>query len=164
MKYFRKTGLQAIAQEALSLDEEDRLMNLLHRTIRGAVKVLAVLMVLTILWGVVDVGFILYQQLLAPSMATVSLRNMVPLFSVSLAPIVAIAVFVNIICYIQNDVMHVKLVLATALMAIARKVIIFDFSEIAPLFLFGTAIVVLALGITYWLIGQRFTWGQPDRL
>ena len=93
-------------------------------------------------------------------MATVTLQNMVPLFSVSLAPIVAIAVFVNIIRYIQKDVMHVKLVLATALMAMARKVIIFDFSQIAPLFLFGTAIVVLALGITYWLIDQRFTWGN----
>jgi uncharacterized membrane protein (DUF373 family) len=164
MKYLPKTGTRKIAQETLSLNAEDRLMNMLHRTIRSAVKMLAIFMAFTILWGVVDVGYSLYQQLLAPSMATVSRRNIAPLFSVSLAPIVAIAVFVNIILYIQKNVIPIKLVVGTALMAMARKVIIFDFPQIDPLFLFGTAIVVLALGITYWLIDRRFTWGEPDKL
>jgi uncharacterized membrane protein (DUF373 family) len=37
-------------------------------------------------------------------------------------------------------------------MAIARKVIIFDFNKITPIYIFGTASVILALGIAYWLI------------
>jgi len=49
----------------------------------------------------------------------------------------------------------VKLVVATALMAIARKVIVFDFSEISYQHVMGTGVVVLALGITYWLISKR---------
>ena len=154
--------MRKIAQEELSLDEKDWVMKILHRTIRGAVKVLAVLMVFTILWGVVDVMFYLYQQLLAPSFTSLSLRNIVPIFSLALAPIVAIAVFVNIILYVQKNVVHVKLVVGTGLMAMSRKVIIFDFSHISPLFIFGTATVVLALGITYWLLERRWTWARPD--
>jgi uncharacterized membrane protein (DUF373 family) len=46
-------------------------------------------------------------------------------------------------------------VIATALMAIARKVIIFDYNEVEASYIFGTALVVLALGITYWLISRN---------
>jgi uncharacterized membrane protein (DUF373 family) len=40
-------------------------------------------------------------------------------------------------------------------MAISRKVIIFDFEKITPPFILGTAAVVLALGVTYWLISKQ---------
>ena len=164
MDHFRKERIKKIGQEELSLDEEDRFMNILHHTIRGAVKVLAVLMVFTILWGVVDVIYILYQQLVPPTFTTFRIRDIVPIFSSSLAPIIAIAIFINITLYIRQDVIHIKLVVATALMAIARKVIIFDFTEITPPYIFGTAAVVLALGITYWLIERRLTWSESDNL
>ncbi|MGV7229979.1 MAG: BLUF domain-containing protein [Nitrospirales bacterium] len=162
MDHFRKERQKKIGQEELSLDEEDRFMKILHHTIRGAVKVLAVLMVFTILWGVLDVVYILYQQLLAPTFTTFSIRDIVPIFSSSLAPIIAIAIFINITLYIRKDVIHVKLVVATALMAIARKVIIFDFGKITPLYIFGTAAVVLALGITYWLIDRPLPTGEAE--
>ena len=57
--------------------------------------------------------------------------------------------------YLKTDVIPVRLVVATALMAISRKVIIFDFEKITPPFILGTATVVFALGITYWLISRR---------
>lgn len=40
-------------------------------------------------------------------------------------------------------------------MAIARKVIIFDFKQITPIYIFGTASVILALGITYWMVERK---------
>ena len=162
MDHFRKERIKKIGQEELSLDEEDRFMQILHQTIRGAVKVLAVLMVFTILWGVVDVVYILYQQLLAPTFTTFSIRDIVTTFGAFMAVLIAIEIFINITLYIRNDVIHVKLVVATALMAIARKVIIFDFSKITPLYIFGTATVVLALGITYWLIDRPLPTGESE--
>ena len=162
MDHFRKERQKQIGQEELSLDEEDRLMKILHHTIRGAVKVLAVLMVFTILWGVVDVVYILYQQLLAPTFTTFSIRDIVTTFGAFMAVLIAIEIFINITLYIRKDVIHVKLVVATALMAIARKVIIFDFSKITPLYIFGTATVVLALGITYWLIDRPLPADVPE--
>jgi len=53
-------------------------------------------------------------------------------------------------------VIHVKIVMATALMAIARKVIIMDFDKIAPEHVRATAAVVLALSVGYWLV-VRYT-------
>jgi uncharacterized membrane protein (DUF373 family) len=57
--------------------------------------------------------------------------------------------------YLSTNIIPVRLVIATALMAIARKVIIFDFGEVTPPYIYGTAAVVLSLGITYWLITKR---------
>ncbi|MDH5699677.1 MAG: BLUF domain-containing protein [Nitrospirota bacterium] len=164
MEHFRKEQLRKIGQEELSLDHEDRLIQILHQTIRAAVKVLAVLMVFTILWGVVDVVYIIYQKLISPSFTTFTIRDIVSTFGAFLAVLIAIEIFINITLYIRKDVIHIKLVVATALMAIARKVIIFDFKEITPPYVFATAAVVLALGITYWLIERRLNWSEPDNL
>jgi hypothetical protein len=41
--------------EELSILHEDPLMRLLHKIIRGAVRLLAVLMTMVILWGIGDV-------------------------------------------------------------------------------------------------------------
>jgi len=104
---------------------EDPFIKFLHKIIRVAVKVLAALMVAVIVWGIGDVIYI------------------------------AIEIFINITLYLKTDIVPVRLVVATALMAISRKVIIFDFKEITPLFVLATAAVVFALGITYWLITKE---------
>lgn len=37
-------------------------------------------------------------------------------------------------------------------MAIARKVIILDYDELGPLYIFGTGVVLVATGITYYFV------------
>ena len=69
--------------------------------------------------------------------------------------LIAIEIFLNITLYLRKDVIHVKLVVATALMAIARKVIVFDFKELGYEHVLATGAVVPSLGITYWLISRR---------
>ena len=71
------------------------------------------------------------------------------------AVLIAIEIFINISMYLSTNVIPVRLVVATALMAISRKVIIFDYETVTPPYIFGTAAVVLALGVTYWLITRR---------
>ena len=135
-------------------EHDDPLIEFLHRTIRIAIKALAVLMVLVIVWGVGDVVYVLYQRLLAPPRFLLSISDILATFGAFLAVLIAIEIFLNITLYIRKDVIPVKLVVATALMAIARKVIIFDFKELTPMYVLATAAVVLALGITYWLVSR----------
>lgn len=81
-------------------------------------------------------------------------------FGASLAVLIAIEVFLNITLYLRDSVIHVKLVLATALMAIARKVIVFDYKALGPEYVAATAAVVLALGISYWLMAAKVSSAQ----
>lgn len=155
MSYFRRQRIRAIGQSELSLDEDDRLINVLHRCIRAAVRVLAVLMVFTIFWGVIDVVYVLYDKVITPTLQDFRARDIIVTFGAFLTVLIAIEIFMNITLYLRDDVIHIRLVISTALMAIARKVIILDFDKVQPLYMFATAAVVLALGITYWLVENR---------
>ena len=139
----------------LHLEHEDPTIRFLHKIIRVAVKVLAVLMVLVIVWGIGDVVYVLYQRLTQPPFFLLQINDILATFGAFLAVLIAVEIFINISMYLSTNVIPVRLVVATALMAIARKVIIFDFDDITPPFIYGTAAVVLALGITYWLITKK---------
>lgn len=139
----------------LHLEHEDATIRFLHRVIRFAVKILAILMVLVIVWGIGDVVYVLYQRLTEPPFFLLQINDILATFGAFLAVLIAIEIFINISMYLSSNVIPVRLVVATALMAIARKVIIFDFDEITPPFIYGTAAVVLALGVTYWLITKK---------
>jgi uncharacterized membrane protein (DUF373 family) len=128
------------------------LIHHLQKVIRLAVRLLAVLMTLVILWGVADVCWVLYQKLIKPPIMMLTINDILATFGAFMAVLIAIEIFVNIIVYLRDDVIHVKIVLATALMAIARKVIILDFEEISPEYVWATAAVTLAMAIAYWLV------------
>ena len=139
----------------LHLEHEDATIRFLHWIIRISVRVLAILMVMVIVWGIGDVVFVLYQRVTEPPFMLLQISDLLATFGSFLAVLIAIEIFVNISMYLSTNLIPVRLVVATALMAIARKVIIFDFEEITPPYIYGTAAVVLALGITYWLVTKR---------
>jgi uncharacterized membrane protein (DUF373 family) len=136
----------------LSMEDKDPFIRRLHQIIRIGVKILAVLMVLVIMWGIVDVVWVVFERLRQPPYFLLKINDILFTFGAFLTVLIAIEIFLNITLYLREDVIHVKLVIATALMAIARKVIIFDFKDISPQYVYATAAVVFALGITYWLI------------
>ena len=120
--------------------------------IRFSVRILAILMTFVILWGVIDVAWVLYQKLVEPPFMLLTISDILATFGAFMAVLISIEIFVNITVYLQDDIIHVKIVMATALMAIARKVIILDFAKISPDYVWATAGAVLALSIGYWLV------------
>ncbi len=131
---------------------EEPLIKGLQRIIRGAVRLLAILMVFVIVMGVVDVAWTLYEKLVAAPKFILTISDMLATFGAFMAVLIAIEIFVNITIYLRDDVIHVKIVIATALMAIARKVIILDFSTVSADYVFGIAAVTLAMSVAYFLI------------
>ena len=139
----------------LHLEYEDRTICYLPRIIRFAVRGLAILMVMVIVWGIGDVLYVLYQRVTAPPFLLLQIDDLLATFGAFLAVLIAIEIFINIRMYLSTNIIPVRLVIATALMAIARKVIIFDYEQITPPYIYGTAAVVLSLGVTYWLITKH---------
>ena len=140
--------------EELSVDHHDPLIRTLHRIVRASVKVLAVLMVLVILASVLDVVYVFYQSIVSPPRYFITVSEIFQLFGTFMVVLIAIEIFINIRLYLGTNVMPVQLVMATALMAIARKVIVLDLTQTPPLYVFAIAAVVLGLGVTYWLVGR----------
>ncbi|MBN1585799.1 MAG: phosphate-starvation-inducible PsiE family protein [Candidatus Omnitrophica bacterium] len=128
------------------------LIRKLEAAIRVAVRALAVLMTVVIILGVVDVIWVLYEKLMSPPKFLLQISDILATFGAFMAVLIAIEIFVNITIYLREDVIHVKIVMATALMAIARKVIILDMKEVQAADLWGLAGVVLATSIAYWIV------------
>lgn len=133
---------------------DDPVLRVLHRIIKMTVRVLAILMVAVIMWGIGDVIYILYQKLIEPPFLLLNINDILATFGAFLAVLIAIEIFENITLYLRDDIIHVKLVVATALMAIARKVIVFDFNNLEATYVYATAAVVLSLGITHYLVSR----------
>ena len=117
---------------SFATEQKDPLIRFLHRIIRQVVRLLAILMVFVILWGIGDIFLVLYQRLNAPPFLLLKIDDLLATFGAFLA-----------------------VVIATALMAIARKVIVFDYNTLDPCYVWATAALLLALGITYWLISHK---------
>lgn len=134
-------------------DSSLTLLKLLEYIIRIAVRILAVLMTLLIILGVIDVGWMLFEKAWSSSPKFIlSISDILATFGAFLAVLIAIEIFVNIVMYLREDIIHVKIVVATALMAISRKVIIMDFAETSAAYIWATAGVILATSIAYWLV------------
>lgn len=136
------------------IDVKSPFMNFLQKVILWSVKVLAFLMVLVILWSVADVIYTLYLKSKEPYILIDDFDEVLAVFGAFLVVLIAIEIFLNIILYLKKDMGHLKLVVATALMAIARKVIILDYDKISDWHMVGMGALILALGFAYWFICQ----------
>lgn len=136
--------------EELSTRAPDPVLRVLHRIMRFAAYLLSIAMVIVILEGVVSVIRTLAIAMTTPPFFVVP--DIVTTFGAFLAVLIAYEIFSNITLYIRSDVFPVKLVVATAVMAIARKIIILDMDDYTALDLVGLGAIVIGLGVTYWLI------------
>lgn len=140
--------------QELSEEHPDPLIRNLHGIIRICVKFLAILMVFVILLGVADVVYVMYSRLVQPPFLLLNVGDIFKIFGAFMVVLIAIEIFINIRLYLGSNTLPIKLVLATALMAIARKVIVLDLDNTTPLYIFAIAAVVLSLGVSYWLVGK----------
>ncbi|WP_299798437.1 phosphate-starvation-inducible PsiE family protein [uncultured Shewanella sp.] len=137
--------------------EREPLINKLGQVIHYAVRMLAVLMTLVILWSVIDVGRVLLIEVVTPPYGLIDMQEILAIFGSFLAVLIAIEIFQNITIYLKEEVIHVQIVIATALMAISRKIIVLDFKEVEPEYVWASAAVIIALGVTYWLVSGKRT-------
>lgn len=150
------------------IDVKNPFINFLQKVILWSIQVLAFLMVIVILWSVADVIYTLYLKSREPSILVYDFDEVLAIFGAFLVVLIAIEIFLNIILYLKKEMGHLKLVVATALMAIARKVIILDYDVVSAWQMLGMGAVILALGLAYWFIchsniaRSRFLAGQPQ--
>ncbi|MFT6267140.1 MAG: uncharacterized membrane protein (DUF373 family) [Oleiphilaceae bacterium] len=140
--------------EELPEDHSDPLLKVLHRAIRFAIRILAVLMVLVIFWSIADVVYVLYIRLIEPPYFLLDIDDILQTFGAVMVVLIAVEIFINIRLYLGSNIIPVELVIATALMAVARKIIVLDLKLVSAEQIVGLALVTIALGVSYWLVKQ----------
>lgn len=151
---------QDSSENKLLPEVEDGFSRFLHAIIHFAVRVMAILMVVVILWSVVGIGWQFYQRLIAPPFLLLSVNDILALFGAFLVVLIAIELFINISLYIKRDALPLKMVVAIGLMATVRKAIMLDVTEVAWTSLLALAAIIVALGLAYWLVSYK---PQPQK-
>lgn len=144
-------SLQQITKKLAHAWKDESFLHTIHLVENLVSKVLSLAMVLVIIVGVVDLVVVLFRELQTEPYGFFNI-TLIELFGLFLNILIALEILENITAYLQKQVVQVELVVVTALIAVARKLIIFDFSKNSGLELVGLGVAILSLALSYWII------------
>ena len=115
---------------------------------------LAVLLVIVVTLSTVHLGFLIAEEIWTPPRFLIPVQGLLEIFSFFLLILIGVELFETLKAYLRRDVIHVRLVLEVALIAMARKVIILEPNTIPAATLFGVAALILALAVAFYFERQ----------
>ena len=124
-------------------------------------RVLSILMVVVIAVAIIDLSFFLVKELQEQPLGGLNKTAVISAFGLFLNVLIALEILENITAYLRKHVVQVELVIVTSLIAVARKIIIFDFTKQTGVDLLGLGTAVLALSISYWIV-KRMNTKRPN--
>ncbi|BFM40203.1 phosphate-starvation-inducible PsiE family protein [Synechocystis sp. LKSZ1] len=139
---------------------DDNFLHWLHDLEKFVAKVLAVCLVAVIFVSLFDLIRVLIVELWQEPIGFFN-TTLIQLFGLFLNILIALELLENITAYLRKNVIQVELVLVTAIIAIARKVIIFDSSKYSYLSLIALGVATICLSVSYWLLKQLREGPQP---
>lgn len=123
---------------------------------RILISIIIFLLAFVLILATVELIYVIIKDVISPPLFLLELDELLEIFGVFMLVIIGIELFESIIkTYLREDVDHVKVVLAVAMIAIARKVIILDIKEVSSLTMLGIAAIILALSVGYYLAKKR---------
>jgi len=144
-----------MSREGAALHQADTsLIGYLNKLVNYTVLVLAALMAFVVLCGVAEIAAELYVMIKSTPYVLLSISGITSTFASFLAVLIAIDIFINISLYVRKHVIAVRLVVATALMAVARKIVVLEFTDINPMQIIAMAGLVAVLGFCYYYLSR----------
>ena len=123
------------------------LETLLGRVQKLAVIALAGMLVVVVLLSTAHLGTLIAQEIWKPPRWLIPVQGLLDIFGYFLLVLIGVELLETLKAYVRKDVIHVRVVLEVALIAMARKVIIEEPNTVSSLTLLGIAALILALAI-----------------
>ncbi len=117
---------------------------------------LVVMMALVLLLATVELGWIILKDIITPPLFLLEVEELLEIFGLFMLVVIGVELLETITkTYLDQTTDHARIVMAVALIAISRKVIILDMKEHSGIELLGIAAIILALSLGYYLIKRR---------
>jgi len=100
----------------------------------------------------IDILYEIKQKVIMPPRFIIDANGLMDLFSILLVLMIGLELLETVKTYLKEDIVHVETIILVAIIAIARKVIVWDFDKYQVYELLSLAAMILGLGITYFLI------------
>lgn len=122
---------------------------------RAITYALIFLLYLVVISAVVEVAWKLYLDLSVPPYFIIEIDEILDLLGMFLLILVAIELLDTIKAYLDENVVHVEVVLEAAMIAVARKIIILNTKEISSLTIIGIGVLLVALSAGYYVVKSQ---------
>jgi len=116
--------------------------------IGGILTVMSVILILAF----IDIVLTIKDEILATPMFNIDANELMNLFSLFLVLLIGLELLETVKAYLKDDIVHVEFIILVAIIAIARKVIVWDFNKYSTHELLSLAAMMMVLGVTYFLI------------
>jgi uncharacterized membrane protein (DUF373 family) len=117
---------------------------------------LVVMMALVLFLATLELAWIIVKDIVSPPLLLLEIDELLEIFGLFMLVLIGIELLETIAkTYLAQSTDHARIVIAVAIIAIARKVIILDVKDLSGQVLLGIAAIILALSIGYYLIKRK---------
>lgn len=128
--------------------------SLLSKAQKFVVLILAGLLTIVMVLSTIHLGVLIAGEIWKPPRFLIHVQGLLEIFGFFLLVLIGVELLETLKAYLRKDVIHVRVVLEVALIAMARKVIVEEPNNIPSLTLFGIAALILALGVAFYFERQ----------
>lgn len=143
--------LRQIFKQIASMGKDENFLLLIKKMENLVSKALSIAMVVVILVAIVDLAIVIGSELFTTPLGFFN-NTLIKIFGLFLNVLIALELLENITAYLRSHVVQIELVIVTSLVAVARKIIIFDFGKYSGIELIGLGLAIFALSISYWIV------------
>ena len=113
-------------------------------------------MAVVLLLSTVELAWVIIKDIITPPILLLEIDELLEIFGLFMLVLIGIELLDTIAkTYMDESADHAQIVMAVAIIAIARKVIILDVKDLSGLTLLGVAAIILALSIGYYLVKKK---------
>jgi uncharacterized membrane protein (DUF373 family) len=128
---------------------------ILARIQKLSVLILAGMLMVVVALSVVHLGVLIGQEIWKSPRFLIPVQGLLEIFGYFLLVLIGVELLETLRGYLKKDVIHVRVVLEVALIALARKVIVLEPHDVPSSTIFGIAALILAVGIAFYFERQR---------
>ena len=128
------------------------MIDYLHKFERVVIGTLILMLALVILLSVVELGWVLINDIITPPVFILEIRELLELFGLFLLVLIGVELLETMKKYYTEGRVTLDVIITVSLIAIGRKIITMDPNAYEALTLVGMAAIILALFAGYWII------------
>lgn len=129
------------------------MINIIDRIEKVVVLGLLGLMLLVVVAGAIELVFVIIDAMMEPPrFLLLDINELLRIFGFFLLVLIGLELLASIRMYIQDETIHVELVMVVALIAVSRKIIVLDYEKTDGVTVMGIAALIISLSAGYYLM------------
>jgi len=125
------------------------------------VSTVMVLLMIVVLLSTVHLGVLIAQEIWEPPRFLISVHGLLDVFGYFMLVLIGVELLETLRMYIKKDVIHVRVVIEVAMIAVARQVIVGEPEHLSSLTLLGIAAIIVALALAFYFERQTTNESRP---